>query len=515
MNKKRIIFLIALISILCWLTYCFNRLEKRYNDYRISEEEYEEIISSRKERRIHTNIEFNQETLILDEWFKTYYYSVVEDNVSYQNPIVNAGKYSIAFEDVEINSQTINWNYYIKTIIYDDEYYDEYYLVCSSLPFISVSCDEIPEEKGVDVKSKLSLFDNRKEISNRYMTYDCDIHVRGNTSADYDKKNFKISLKEKDKNLGVSLLGLREDDDYILYGAYNDQERIRNVFSSWLWKEGCGKNNSFGLDNGNQYKYVELFFNNKYWGLYALGYPIDNKTMDLKNKETIYAKTTWFDEFRYDYSDDKTWMPLFGFEIKDGYDAFDPMNRFLNKIVNNVETISKEDINNAIDIYLFTNAILAEDTIKDNNRYLKNMYFTAKQKDDGYVVLYTPWDMDLTWGNIWNNKFNNVTEGYHYEYDDEFCYMVINPIYNLIQNGDQETIDKVKERYKYLRNNEWSDENLITQLEKYEADIFMSGAYDRDKNRWPDSNLIEENNLSRFKEFVINRFHYLDMQCYN
>ena len=87
-------------------------------------------------------------------------------------------------------------------------------------------------------------------------------HVRGDTSRGFAKKNYKIELEEK-----VSFLGMRRDDDWVLYGAYNDQERVRNVFSTNLWYASCCGNNAPGVSNGNEYRYVELILNGRYAGL--------------------------------------------------------------------------------------------------------------------------------------------------------------------------------------------------------------------------------------------------------
>ena len=104
---------------------------------------------------------------------------------------------------------------------------------------------------------------------------DGNIHVRGRTAQTYPKKGYRISLIQE--SLGgntrpnhVSLLGMRQDDDWLLYAAYNDQEKIRNVFSSNLWKYTCATDNAQGMDIGMEYRYLELFVNGEYWGLYAL-----------------------------------------------------------------------------------------------------------------------------------------------------------------------------------------------------------------------------------------------------
>ena len=76
----------------------------------------------------------------------------------------------------------------------------------------------------------------------------------------------------------------RIDDDWILTSMYSDYEKIRNVFSMNLWHEIS--------ELSNEYRYVEVYINNNYHGLYALTYPIDNKTFKLKKDETGASNNT-------------------------------------------------------------------------------------------------------------------------------------------------------------------------------------------------------------------------------
>ncbi|MBR2770154.1 MAG: hypothetical protein IKD68_14575, partial [Solobacterium sp.] len=67
-------------------------------------------------------------------------------------------------------------------------------------------------------------------------------------------------------------------------------------------------------------------------------------------------------------------------------------------------------------------------------------------------------------------------------------------------------------RYFELRNTDWSDEAVLAMLEDYEKDIFASGAYARDVERWPESDhqTGDQYDLSEFKDYVIERLHYCD-----
>jgi hypothetical protein len=137
-------------------------------------------------------------------------------------------------------------------------------------------------------------------------------------------------------------------------------------------------------------------------------------------------------------------------------------------------------------------------------------------KGDG-KVLYTPWDLDLTFGNAYNSDVEILTSNY----TNTPAYNVIlkiSPVYKLLSLNDSNIKKLLYDRYIYLRQNEWSDINITKILAKYETDIYDSGAYQRDMKRWPDGGYENPSlKLSKFKSYVIERLEYMDayMERYN
>ncbi|MCR4658084.1 MAG: hypothetical protein K5770_17940, partial [Lachnospiraceae bacterium] len=57
----------------------------------------------------------------------------------------------------------------------------------------------------------------------------------------------------------------------------------------------------------------------------------------------------------------------------------------------------------------------------------------------------------------------------------------------------------------------WSDDRILGMLDEYEAQIFDSGAFLRDMERWPDGNYEDPRyKLSVFKDYVLRRLEYCD-----
>ncbi|MCR5223942.1 MAG: CotH kinase family protein, partial [Bacilli bacterium] len=417
-----------------------------------------------------------------------------------------------------ITDELIAKNEHIKLLIYNDEYYKEYEIVVTTLPIMNISYEDNEENntniqiKDKDVYGELYLFDNESIIET---IENLKFHVRGGTTVEYPKKGFKLSLKDSDGNsVNKNLLNMRNDDDWILYAGYNDQERIRNVFSSRIWYDCCSFDNQFGINAGMYYKYVELFMNGKYYGLYALGFPIDEKQLNIKDDEYIFKKWDYYVEIEDNY--DTTYI-INRYKVK----SSDPNNNSTSIINNYYErlntTNSKEelynmaDINNLIDFYLFNIFIQNVDGVNDLTS--KNMYLVIKNNK----ALYIPWDMDQSFGNIWfevvekNVEKSNFIAIYGHPVDDNSSEYNMNSIGKLKQLDSTGIINMIIDKYSILKKEYFNKKVLDSILDEYENNIFMSGAFNRDINKWPESTHNDKyNSLDTFRKYVDDRLYYMD-----
>lgn len=488
----------------------------------------EEVETIKKERIV------TEEDLILELKFNNYalprtrdgvfFYSLIENEVNAYNPGVSFSGadplVQIQFDTEYITDEMIGRNESVTILAFNEKYYRTYTLVCTTLPVLNIVCDlAYPIE---DTPMQFYLFDNRENIKTREIFSYGTMHLRGRTSMEYDKKGYKISLKtgtdESAENRKESLLGMRKDDDWILYAGYNDIEKIRNVFSANLWKYSCAENNAFGLDNGYEYRFVEMLFNGEYYGLYALGYKVDSKVVGLRefpNEEYLFKKIDWDNEFN---SNLYNGCSLPGYELTEGTDsgeAWKVLKSYFHLFMdaeNSRDAIqqlySAVDIDNSIDILLFLNLIQGIDNAGEDA--FKNLYLTLKYDSDHYVVLFTPWDMDYSWGSWWEDQAKNKTVEYFYG-ANEHVIMPYNAAMRLVELGDERIKQRIAERYYELRMNQWSEERLNEMIDEYEKQIFLSGCYIRDMQRWPDGCYEDPNlMLSKFRSFVMERMAYMD-----
>lgn len=527
--------LLILLSFLMLGAAIFFRSDRtRLSDLRISAEQADELVSLREETdlRLLKEISFNGYPLFQDDRKPNLYYSLVENDSNANDPYVHIDGSSdlvrVALVEGEITEETIEHNLPLQIIAYNDQVYREYLIYCTTLPLMNIE-SEIESIHGTqkDRDLKMTLFDNRAEARQRLIDMNGLIHVRGNVSTTYFPKQgykmtlYQTSLGNHKREADISLLGMeRQDGEWLLYAGYNDQERIRNVFSCTLWNRSCAGENEFNIKNGLEYRFVELFMNGKYWGLYALGYPLDYKQMTPKRGTEevqavyVYKKSFWTEN----YSDLPTELEMRDYQIR-GKDALANESTARSLLAeydywlkNNAEGNESQpsgirgDITNSIDTLLFVILVQGMDTVEDSGNFV-NMFLTLVIKEGDPVMLYTPWDLDLSWGNIRRPKIKNNTVPYGLDVDDNSYIMLRNPAYFLARNDPEPII----ERYHELRKTGWSDTHIDSLLDDYEQKIFNSGAYRRDTEKWPKSTMEDpELKLSVFREYVHNRLSAMD-----
>ncbi|MBR2274545.1 MAG: CotH kinase family protein, partial [Lachnospiraceae bacterium] len=263
-------------------------LRPRYSECLTDEAFFFDLPDTRSEdKTLLPDLWFGEERLLCDTETGTYYYSLIEGDETAFDPAVRLSggtRAEVAFSEL-ITEESIKTNHAIPFVVYTEDSFCRLQLCCTTLPLITLSCDT-DIEQDVTYNIAFSLFDNRKEAIQRVISSEATIHTRGVTTSAFPKYGLKISLKAKSlggnlRSNPLSLLGMRQDDDWTLYAGYNDPEKIRNVFSMKLWRDSCAVDNHSNLLLGTEYKYVEVLLNGRYQGLYAICPPIDEKQVGL------------------------------------------------------------------------------------------------------------------------------------------------------------------------------------------------------------------------------------------
>ena len=428
LRRKHFAILFVLISLIIIFIVTHSQLSSEsistIDSIYISDKDYLRISASPNLTNVplSTDIYFGDEKLLYDSEANTFYYSLIQDDATAYTPVVEVGEPSIVvvlYGDM-ISDESIANNSHIKLILMSGNNVSISDLICTSLPIMNITIDQaVVSGMGLDetydiltdAASSIYVYDNRSDFDgrSRSITSDAKIHRRGQTNSVFPSKSYRITLLEDKNNLDgnknkENILGLRNDDDWILYSPYKDYEKIRNVFSMNLWYDSFAKDNEWSVTNATEYRYIELFMNNHYHGLYAICYPIDKKQVSLQDGETLFKKLDWTHSER-DTSltiQENGDAILPGYEIKSG--DISGYNDLLSLYVNmtystdgNVVRLSS-DMENAIDLWLYYKVSLAVDNVAAGGA--KNMFVSTKNSEsgiEGKKLLISPWDMDQSW----------------------------------------------------------------------------------------------------------------------
>jgi len=398
---------------------------------------------------------------------------------------------------------------------------DIYQIYFSNFPIINITISE----DIVNEPKKLATFKLSNPQDSSLIVSFCGIERRGGYSQSFPKKSYDLELwkNELGEKRKTSLLGMRDDDDWLLLAMYNEPLRIRNVFAHQLWKDLHKEQglirNSKGFYGINTH-YIELSINNEYLGVYALTEQIDRKQLEVEKFDglisgQIYKSVSWgeavlFEELIPYNNNNVLWG---GYEVKYPDDEiiieWSYLYDFIDFIMNSTDVDFTQNINhrfdlvNAIDYFIFLNILRASD-----NR-AKNIYLAKKNSSSPYF--YTPWDLDGILGNNWKGLEANI-------YDD----ILDNRMYSRLINMDNHRFTaSASNRWFELREDLLSEEHLVESiLEPYNL-LVSNAIYDREILKWgaevyiPSSGIYVEKDISNDISYTLswlnNRLKALDV----
>lgn len=323
-----------------------------------------------------------------------------------------------------------------------------------------------------------------------------DIRYRGASSLKYQKKSFAIRLKDSEGNKeNTALLGMRSDNSWILDAMAIDKARMRNRVSTDLWLDFSHEvyyaNQEPQMVNGTRGKFVEVFLNDDYYGLFCLTEKIDRKQLKLKKctsnavrgelfKAVGYGSMWISDESRYAWDNNSNvWDDVWELQYPDtekgepiDWEPFVNTVRWLN-VASDKEI--KEKLTDEIDMPVWIDYFLLVDLLLGDDNVAKNMYVSFYDLNQGVCrLIVTPWDMDATWGRNYKAEFEDAeteTPLYH-------------QIYSRMIYSTNAWSEMFEPRYAELRKTYFSLPVLKSYFSRY-FDLFgTTGVAQREVARW-------------------------------
>ncbi len=322
-----------------------------------------------------------------------------------------------------------------------DWFYPPFSSDSTLLPLVIIDTEgqQIPDEPRITAQMKLvdngpGNYNSTSDPGNGY-SGQISIEQRGESSAWVSpKKSYSLETQtDAGENNNVSLLGLPEENDWVLYAPYSDKSLIRNVLSYQLFDE-----------MGNyapRTRFVEVVVNNDYKGIYILTEKIkrDKNRVDMAKllpEDVTGNELSGGYLLRIDKLSDMPstdyWVspvipPLAGYR-QVTYQYFDPKYTELNEPQRNYIRDHMLEFESALifgnykdpekgyraylDIPSFVDMMILNEFTKDVDGFRLSHYF-YKQKDSngGKLVTGPPWDYNLTFGN------SDFTEDIHQTYN--------------------------------------------------------------------------------------------------
>lgn len=470
----------------------------------IDKNEFENIKKNREESKYDLiEMEYKNQQIPYDKNKDIYYF------------YYNNGKYDFELHysektDIKVLSDK---NKMVNIIAYNKHKYKTYKIVLSDLPIINISLEDKTKNKEL-VSEKESYGDIT--ILDSSLSYPIEqsskIKVRGGTSKLYDKKSYTIKFIDSNSGNEISrndILGLKSNYAYALNSMYEDESKIRDVLSNKISKDINGNK----VKNIN-IKYVEVIINNEYYGLYGLQELINDYDLE-KNKDNsvLYKIDSNSIAYKNNLEKDIKDSTKIVYSNKSEGESWEYLKELMNLVYYcNDEKFNKE-ILNYIDLDNFVDNFILMETIYNFDGLLKNDVLQYNIDTGKFIKI--PWDLDLTFGKIWNsdvplkscndinlskkllaNTGNDATSTYLEQ--------------RLWQNNVGNFRQKVAKRWKELRSGFLETESFVNYANSLYDEVTESGAREREHERWPDGGYSTDNSF--IEKFIRQRLPYLDSQ---
>lgn len=355
-------------------------------------------------------------------------------------------------------------------------------------------------------------------------------------TADKHKRNYKIkTLNEKGKKQEISLLGMREDNNWILDAGQIDLFRLRNRIATEIWNDFATKpyyaSKEPKAKSGVTGKVVEVILNNEYRGIYSLTEAMDRKELKLKKyddknqefhgqlwKVSSWDKATFWDIDK-DYDNTQETWHAFETKYPDIDDVnptdYSPLYEAIDFVANSNDEAFKKEVGDYFDIPVLIDYQLFQETLKPVDNNGKNMYWGIYDVAKSKKLTLAIWDLDASVGQYWQ-----CSTPLHPNYVLPNTDLGVKDGFNLYHRLSSLNVDnyneKVASRYQELRKTYFSEENLISRYQGYYDMLVKSGAASREECKWSKDSDIGgyplnfKSEIEYIKNWIINRLNYLD-----
>ncbi|MFY0606183.1 MAG: CotH kinase family protein [Cyclobacteriaceae bacterium] len=310
-------------------------------------------------------------------------------------------------------------------------------LTTSNLPIVVIDTDEISEITKERIGASMKIVFNasgRNDVNGPYNDYDGRISIKGRGESSwelFDKKGYTLEtqLANGDNN-NVSVLGLPEENDWVLYGPFADKTLMKNAFVYDLGRE-LGR-------YAPRTQFCEVMLNGEYRGVYLFTekIKIDKNRVDiatLKPDEVSGDDLTGGYLMRIDRKQEEYWNADFGWGLSFfNYFAPDPVKMpqvqkdyikdYITDFEESLENRPLDDTESGYRSYInlpsFIDYFIINELTKNIDSYRLSTYmYKDKDSKGGKLTMGPIWDYNLSCGgiNIGNGNWGATSENWVHE----------------------------------------------------------------------------------------------------
>ncbi|MCK5729510.1 MAG: CotH kinase family protein [Draconibacterium sp.] len=367
--------------------------------------------------------------------------------------------------------------------------------------YIDTHGEEIRDDPRIKAKLEIAWNHTGDENSTtdprNHFNGDIKIEIRGSSSQMFPKKSYGFELKDEfDEDMDFPLLGMPEEEDWILYAPYTDKTLIRNVLTLTLAEQ-------ISDVYAPRCRYVELFVNNEYDGVYVLMEQIKRdsnrvdiaklKEDDLQGEELTGGYIIKVDKFtgsggdgwNSEYSSDNS-KTFYQYDYPKSSEIQPEQKQYIQNYMHNFETAvynNEHSEENGYQNYMnsesFFDYIFMNELSRNVDGYRLSTYL-YKDKNDK-LNAGPLWDFNLSFGNA--NYLNGwETFGLQvHEYLGDDNWKI--PFWWKNLMGDAYFTNPMKCRWEFLREVELSDERIFSVTDSLINHIELAAV--RNFERWP------------------------------
>ncbi|MFZ2338616.1 MAG: CotH kinase family protein [Bacteroidales bacterium] len=415
----------------------------------------------------------------------------------------------------------------------------------SNLPLIVLETEGREIVNDPKITARMKVVDNGPgKLNNQFQEgtdYDgfIGIEIRGQSSQMFPKKSYSMELRTSDgADTAASLLGMPEDEDWVLYAPYSDKTMLRNALTFHLG-DRMG-----GWQPGN--RFCEVWLNGDYIGVYQLMESIkrDDNRVDISklnpdeisgddltggyivkvDKTDGVGPEEYFQispSISYNYSEKYRFTYVYPKYDQIANEQKYYIRKFLTDAENTLNGQSFMDLSEGFRKYFDTKSFVDFQIIQElgNNvdGYRYSTFFHKDKDSKGGKLRAGPlWDFDLCYGNVDYADFNLATDTWLY------------PKFQEMYSGRMHWWARMMEdfgyrasftaRWKELRKGPFSTDSIMAYIDN--TIIGLGDAVDRNFERWPVlgkyvwpnyfTGETYEEEIGFFKDWITRRVNWID-----